>query len=158
MNQISNPVQVSVQFFNLACGHLERAGRIRAVRAGDWGLDIHCAATNTLVGADGVLCKVDSVFFDSVVVQGTRSRAVNGTEYEMLCRKLEAHRRGDKKAEAELSLPAWTSELYEKAVADGRASLRGVGALVSVPFEISLLQACVSSQEQTAVHRPRQMG
>lgn len=147
MHQLVDPVRVHRGYFAGAIRQLEEAGELRRVGAGIWGCDFVSVKTGATVARytdlrnDGVLCLVERSVFAAVTVRGHTSRYLSGTEYEMLCRKLEAHRRGDRRAAEDIQLPPWTAGLFEQALSEGIPSFRGRSALVTIPFTLSFEQA-----------------
>lgn len=144
---INNQVQVKSAFFFPAGKELEKMGLLTIKRVGMDGINYRCGTSGRLVGAYSSLgygagvAYLDEEFFRNITVETRRSRPMNGTEYEMLCRKLEARSRGGGQ---DISLPEWTKTIYDKAISDGLTSFRGRTALVNIPYSITLQQAIIS--------------
>lgn len=60
-----------------------------------------------------------------LIVENPVRRRITGTEYEMLCRKIEAMAAGRQDLASDIQLPPWTQGLYDRCIKDGVRSFRG---------------------------------
>lgn len=154
-------VPVNHRFFGVAVSRLQETGQISVTKSGFGGASVRCALTQKEVARQyageygGVTTYVLTEFFSHITVNGSRYRELTGSEYEMICRKLEAHAVGDKVGADSYVLPPWTIGIYEKAVADGRKSLRGRTSLVAMPFTMTFEQAVMGSEQEESTPAPR---
>lgn len=143
MSRLQDPIRVVENYFWRAGKGLSDLGLIYYQATGRWGGEYRCSktgkpvATYTDMVTDPSLHIVERGVFESVTVEGYNKRALTGTEYEMICRRLEGQN--------EIHLPPWTYPIYERAVRDGLRSFRGLSAFVTVPYTMTLAQAAIPS-------------
>lgn len=94
-------------------------------------------------GAQAQMWMLDREWFDarSLEVSVPHRRRLSGTEYEMLCRKLEARACAVGSAESDIILPPWTQEIYDACISRGETSFRGKTAWITWHTALSFREA-----------------